>query len=64
MFESTDWVLEEPDVSDNTKFEIVHPTVVRPRMERTAVPADDKDGVFSVSADGDSAEIRILRINI
>lgn len=30
MFESTGWVLEEPDVSDVTKFDLISPTVVRP----------------------------------
>lgn len=30
MFEATDWILEEPDVSDETKFDLISPTVVRP----------------------------------
>uniref|UniRef100_A0A1B6M8G3 Cation-transporting P-type ATPase C-terminal domain-containing protein n=1 Tax=Graphocephala atropunctata TaxID=36148 RepID=A0A1B6M8G3_9HEMI len=30
MFESTGWILEEPDVSDDTKFDLISPTVVRP----------------------------------
>ncbi|XP_014299673.2 polyamine-transporting ATPase 13A3 isoform X1 [Microplitis demolitor] len=30
MFESTGWTLEEPDVSDNTKFSMMFPTIVRP----------------------------------
>lgn len=30
MFESTQWVLEEPNVSDDTKFDLVFPTIVRP----------------------------------
>lgn len=30
MFESTHWVLEEPNVSDDTKFDLVFPTIVRP----------------------------------
>ncbi|XP_033230085.1 probable cation-transporting ATPase 13A3 isoform X2 [Belonocnema kinseyi] len=30
MFESTGWTLEEPDVSDTTKFSMLFPTVVRP----------------------------------
>ncbi|XP_046673122.1 polyamine-transporting ATPase 13A3-like isoform X2 [Homalodisca vitripennis] len=29
MFESTGWILEEPDVSDDTKFDLISPTVVR-----------------------------------
>lgn len=47
MFESTDWLLEEPDVSDNTKFEVVHPTVVRPKM--STISEAPKEGMFSVS---------------
>ena len=30
MFESTGWILEEPDVSDATKFDLISPTVVKP----------------------------------
>ncbi|KAH0547164.1 polyamine-transporting ATPase 13A3-like isoform X1 [Cotesia glomerata] len=30
MFESTGWSLEEPDVSDNTKFSMMFPNIVRP----------------------------------
>lgn len=30
MFESTGWILEEPDVSDTSKFSMLFPTIVRP----------------------------------
>jgi hypothetical protein len=30
MFESTGWLLEEPEVSDTSKFDMIFPTVVRP----------------------------------
>lgn len=30
MFESTNWVLEEPEIDDNSKFDLIFPTVVRP----------------------------------
>jgi hypothetical protein len=30
MFESTGWLLEEPEVSDNSKFDMIFPTVVKP----------------------------------
>lgn len=33
MFESTNWSLEEPDVSDTSKFSMIYPTVVRPPRE-------------------------------
>lgn len=49
MFESTDWILEEPDVSDNTKFEIVHPTVVRPKLQPGNISPEAGEDVFSVS---------------
>lgn len=35
MFESTGWLLEEPDVSDDTKFDLISPTVVRPHKITT-----------------------------
>jgi cation-transporting ATPase 13A3/4/5 len=30
MFESTGWLLEEPEVSDSSKFDMIFPTVVKP----------------------------------
>jgi cation-transporting ATPase 13A2 len=30
MFESTGWILEEPNVSDTSKFSMLFPTIVRP----------------------------------
>lgn len=30
MFESTKWVLEEPEVDDNNKFDMIFPTVLKP----------------------------------
>ncbi|KAE8752294.1 hypothetical protein FOCC_FOCC001087 [Frankliniella occidentalis] len=30
MFESTTWLLEEPEIDDNSKFDLIFPTVVRP----------------------------------
>lgn len=30
MFESTKWILEEPEVDDNNKFDMIFPTVVKP----------------------------------
>lgn len=31
MFESTGWVLEEPDVPEHSNYEILTPTIVKPR---------------------------------
>lgn len=33
MFESTAWTLEEPDVSDTSKFSMLFPTIVRPAKD-------------------------------
>lgn len=33
MFESTGWTLEEPDVSDTSKFSMLFPTIVRPARD-------------------------------
>lgn len=30
MFESTKWILEEPEVDDNNKFDMIFPTVLKP----------------------------------
>lgn len=30
MFESTGWILEEANVSDDTKYDLLFPTIVRP----------------------------------
>ncbi|XP_014273142.1 polyamine-transporting ATPase 13A3 [Halyomorpha halys] len=35
MFESTGWLLEEPEVSDVTKFDLISPTVVKPGKTTT-----------------------------
>jgi hypothetical protein len=32
MFEWVGWVLEEPGVADNEKFDMIAPTIVRPRL--------------------------------
>lgn len=42
VFESTGWTLEEPDVSDTTKFSMLFPTVVRPpKGSRIALNSSD-----------------------
>lgn len=39
MFDATDWVLEEPAVDDTSKFDLLAPTVVRPKRH-TEIDAD------------------------
>lgn len=34
MFESTKWIMEEPEVDDNTKFNLIYPTVFKPPKNR------------------------------
>lgn len=33
MFEATNWVLEEPEIDETAKYDIITPTVVRPRND-------------------------------
>lgn len=45
MFEATGWILEEPDVDDENKFDLLAPTVVRPpKSKRLAPPEQDNYG--------------------
>ncbi|XP_044741130.1 polyamine-transporting ATPase 13A3 isoform X2 [Chrysoperla carnea] len=44
MFESTKWTLEEPDISDNTKFDTIFPTIVRPPPNRQRKHSAPEDG--------------------
>lgn len=41
MFESTAWILEEPEVSDETKFDLISPTVVR----STKIPSEEVSNI-------------------
>lgn len=34
MFENTKWTMEEIDVADNTKFNMIYPTVIKPPKNR------------------------------
>lgn len=48
MFEATNWVLEEPDIDDNSKYDVIAPTVVRPGPASTfkmpSVPSSNTSG--------------------
>ncbi|KAG8225089.1 hypothetical protein J437_LFUL000068 [Ladona fulva] len=48
MFESTGWVIEEPDVDDTSKFDLIFPTVVKPAkpdlLSSHASQLDDEEG--------------------
>ncbi|KAH8042084.1 hypothetical protein HPB51_021168 [Rhipicephalus microplus] len=53
MFEATSWVLEEPDIDDNSKYDIIAPTVVRPgpasSLKTPSVPSLNAAGDLSHS---------------
>lgn len=34
MFESTKWTIEDQDIADNTKFNMIFPTVLKPPKNR------------------------------
>jgi hypothetical protein len=41
MFESTGWLLEEPEVNDTSKFDMIFPTVVRPPNSTSVLQGAD-----------------------
>jgi cation-transporting ATPase 13A3/4/5 len=41
MFESTGWLLEEPEVNDSSKFDMIFPTVVKPPSSSIALQSAD-----------------------
>lgn len=41
MFEATGWKLEEPDVEDEKKFDLLAPTVVRPPKKKRLTPLEE-----------------------
>lgn len=43
MFESTKWTLEEPEVNDNNKYDIMFPTILKPPASRFAANNDIHD---------------------
>ena len=49
MFESTGWVLEEPDVPEHSNYEVLTPTIVKPRKTAN-IDVDDihvSDTIFN-----------------
>lgn len=43
MFESTKWVMEEPEVDDNSKFNMIFPTVLKPPKNRPNIQQNATD---------------------
>ncbi|KAJ1522556.1 hypothetical protein ONE63_001742 [Megalurothrips usitatus] len=65
MFESTNWLLEEPEIDDNSKFDLIFPTVVRPPSSNAADMAPLEIGIvrqfpFSSSLQRMSVITRVL----
>lgn len=70
MFESTGWHLEEPDVSDNTKFSMMFPTVVKPPKGAKLFQTGDNNCTVSparhnsiTSETGDNVSLNNLTID-
>ncbi|KAG0418795.1 hypothetical protein HPB47_004586 [Ixodes persulcatus] len=64
MFEATNWVLEEPDIDDNAKYDVIAPTVVRPKTSKEAsiTTASSQNIVFSSGeSEVTSHEVGIVR---
>jgi cation-transporting ATPase 13A2 len=66
MFESTKWVMEEHDIADNSKFDMIFPTVLKPPKNRENQNMDDlqigiiREFPFSSSSQRMSVIIRKL----
>lgn len=43
MFESTKWSIEEQNISDNTKFDMIFPTVLKPPKQKPVVTVSDEN---------------------
>jgi cation-transporting ATPase 13A3/4/5 len=43
MFESTGWLLEEPEVNDSSKFDMIFPTVVKPPNSTSVLQSVDEN---------------------
>jgi cation-transporting ATPase 13A2 len=67
MFEATGWVLEEPDVDDENKFDLLAPTVVRPPRRKRHTPLDAElyasSSEFPSSCSSTEDELDVVTIN-
>lgn len=69
MFESTKWVLEEPEVDDNNKFDMIFPTVLKPPVNHVSSDVDLDDlqiGIireFPFSSSSQRMGVIIRRLN-
>lgn len=65
MFEATGWVLEEPDVGDEQKFDLLAPTVVKPpRNKRLNNPESDTyDNISEYQSSTSSSEEDLAKIS-
>ncbi|XP_058794306.1 polyamine-transporting ATPase 13A3 isoform X2 [Phymastichus coffea] len=62
MFESTGWILEEPNVSDTSKFSMLFPTIVRPAAQAQAAgPAAALDDQQLTEQARGGVEVGIVR---
>ncbi|XP_034951787.1 probable cation-transporting ATPase 13A3 [Chelonus insularis] len=65
MFESTGWNLEEPDVSDNTKFSLMFPTIVKPPRDSKLLqtPHHEISGISNGRHNSITSEVENLSLN-
>lgn len=61
MFESTGWILEEANVSDDTKYDLLFPTVVKPPKNSSQHALNQADGSQNEQYDFSSQDIGIVR---
>lgn len=61
MFESTGWLLEEANVSDDTKYDLLFPTIVRPPRDTTTTTTDNNDMLTNDNQIGTNNDIGIVR---
>lgn len=67
MFQATGWVLEEPDVDDENKFDLLAPTVVRPPRRKRCTPSEMEtyisSGEFPSSGSSTEDELDVVSVN-
>lgn len=60
MFKSTNWYLIEPEVDDSSKFDLLLPTIVKPKVGNDEVPSSENIGILKAYA----FESRLQRMSV
>lgn len=61
MFESTKWTMEEHDTSDNTKFDMLFPTILKPPKKTPAIKNPFETDDLENHEDDSKLEIAIIK---